>query len=251
MKRLIVNADDFGRTPGVVEGTLEAHLKGIVSSATVMILERAAAEGVRQAIERAPRLALGLHIVLTGGGPPASAPTSVPTLAPGGKFVPDAKALPEKLPADEVRREVSAQIAIFEVIAGRSPSHLDSHHHCALHPSVQPVFVEIARQRGLPVRAASSRAREELRREGLRVPDWFLESFYGDGATRDNLHMLIEALPDGTSELMCHPGHPDDELLRTSSYAKERAREIELLCDPEIPTLLDRRGIELVGFDRL
>ncbi len=251
MKRLIVNADDFGRTPGVVEGTLEAHLKGIVSSATVMILERAAPEGVRQALEQAPRLSLGLHVVLTGGGTPASAPSSVPTLAPGGRFVKDATELPKALPADEVRREISAQIAIFEVIAGRAPSHLDSHHHCALHPAVQPVFADVARQRGLPVRAASARAREQLRADGLRVPDWFLESFYGDGASRENLHMLIEALPDGTSELMCHPGHPDDELLRTSTYAKERAREIELLCDAEIPQVLDRRGIELIGFDRL
>jgi hypothetical protein len=83
------------------------------------------------------------------------------------------------------------------------------------------------------------------------VPDWFLESFYANGATRENLKMLVENLPDGTSELMCHPGHVDDDLLRGSSYSTERAREIEILCDPEIPQLLDRHGIELVGFDRL
>ena len=76
-KRLIVNADDFGRTPGVNEGTLEAHLNGIVTSATVMVLEKAARDGIRQAIERAPKLGLGLHFMLTGGGVPASAPALV------------------------------------------------------------------------------------------------------------------------------------------------------------------------------
>jgi len=251
MKRLIVNADDYGRTPGVNQGTLEAHLKGIVTSVTVMILERAARQGIHLALEQAPRLSLGLHFVITGGGTPAAAPSSVPTLAPGGRFVRNAAELPEPLPADELRRELSAQLAVFETIAGQPPSHLDSHHHSALHVSVQPVFAQVARERGLPVRAASAGAREQLRAEGLRVPDSFLGSFYADGATRENLQMLIEALPDGTSELMCHPGHPDDELLLGSSYTKERGREVELLCDPEIPQLLDRHGIELIGFDRL
>jgi len=251
MKRLIVNADDYGRTPGINAGTLEAHLKGIVTSATVMILEHSAPEGIRQALDQAPRLSLGLHFVVTGGGTPAVAPPSVPTLAPGGRFVKDADALPLTLPADEIRRELSAQLAVFEAIAGRPPTHIDSHHHSALHASVQVVFADVARERGLPVRAASARAREILRAEGLVVPDWFLESFYANGATRENLKKLVESLPDGTSELMCHPGHVDDELTRGSSYSAERAREIEILCDPEIPQLLDRFGVELVGFDRL
>src|SRR5215470_13430426 len=251
MKRLIVNADDYGRTLGINEGTLEAHLKGIVTSATVMILERSAPAGVRQALERAPRLSLGLHFVVTGGGTPAVAPTSVPTLAPGGRFVKDANSLPLTLPADEIRRELSAQLAVFEAIAGRPPTHIDSHHHSALHASVQVVFADVARERGLPVRAASPRAREILRADGLRVPDRFVESFYANGATRENLTKLLESLPDGTTELMCHPGHVDDQLKQGSSYAAEREREIQILCDPSMPQLLDRHGVELVGFDRL
>src|SRR5262249_18432696 len=72
-----------------------------------------------------------------------------------------------------------------------------------------------------------------------------------EGATRDNLRDLIEKLPDGVSELMCHPGHPDDELRRSSDYSDEREREVQLLCDPDVPTLLDRHGEEWIGFDRL
>jgi chitin disaccharide deacetylase len=251
MKRLIVNADDFGRTPGVNAGTLDAHLYGIVTSATVMILERSAAEGVRRILDMAPRLSLGLHFAITGGGTPASAPSSVPTLAPGGKFVAGAEELPGELPAEEVRRELSAQIAVFEAIAGRPPSHIDSHHHSALHASVLPVFAAVALERGLPVRGANAISREWLRQSGLRVPDEFLESFYAERATRDHLRTLIENLQDGVSELMCHPGHPDEELLRVSDYAKEREREVQILCDPEIPNWLDRHGVELIGFDRI
>ena len=70
-RRLIVNADDFGRSPGVNQGVLEAHVRGIVTSATVMVLETSAARGIREAAERAPRLSLGLHFVITGGGRPA------------------------------------------------------------------------------------------------------------------------------------------------------------------------------------
>ena len=251
MRRLIVNADDFGRTPGVTDGTLEAHRNGIVTSATVMVLERAAPESVRLALERAPRLSLGLHFVLTGGGAPAAAPASVATLAPGGRFVRRAQELPRELPEEEIRRELRAQLAIFEALAGRPPSHLDSHHHVALHASVAPVFAQAARERGLPVRGVTAHAREVLRQAGLAVPDHFLESFYGDRATAENLRTLLARLQDGTSELMCHPGYADQALVAGSSYAKEREREVEILCDPAIPKLLQKYGIQLIRFESL
>ncbi len=251
MKRLIVNADDFGRTSGVNDGTLEAHRVGIVTSATVMILERAAPEGIRQALQRAPRLSLGLHFVITGGGTPASAPSAVPTLAPGGKFVRSAKDLPDLLPPEEIRRELCAQLVVFEVLVGKPPSHLDSHHHSALHPSVQPVFAEVAKERGLRVRASNPWARAELRELELSTPDYFLDSFYGEGATLENLRSLLEDLPEGTSELMCHPGYADQPLLAGSSYAKEREREFEILCDPAVRALVNENGIELISFDQL
>ncbi len=251
MKRLIVNADDFGRSPGVNDGTLEAHRVGIVTSATVMILERAAAQGVRQALERAPRLSLGLHFTITGGGTPASAPSVVPTLAPAGKFVRRAEDLPDPLPAEEIRRELSAQIVIFEVIAGKPPSHLDSHHHSALHLSVAPVFAQVAKERGLRVRGSNPWARTQLRELGLSTPDYFFDSFYGEGATLENLRSLLEGLPEGTSELMCHPGYADQALSAGSSYAKEREREVEILCDPSVRALLKKNGVELIGFHEL
>ncbi len=251
MKRLIVNADDFGRTPGVNEGTLEAHRNGIVTSATVMVLEPAAEEGIRAALAQNPSLSLGLHFVITGGGPPASRVLDLLELAPGGHFPRLPEELPHHLPAGEIRRELKAQIALFEKIAGRLPSHLDSHHHSALHSSVQRVFAQVAEELGLPVRASDERAREELRLAGAITPDFFLDSFYAEGATAENLRALIENLQEGTSELMCHPGYADEALLSGSSYAEERERELPILCDPAIRSLIKERGVSLIGFDQL
>jgi predicted glycoside hydrolase/deacetylase ChbG (UPF0249 family) len=139
VKRLIVNADDFGRTAGVNAGTLQAHRRGIVTSATVMVLEKAAARGIREAAESAPRLSLGLHFALTGGGRPAAPAKDLSVLAPGGRFPRHREELPSEIPAAEVRRELEAQIGVFQVLARKPPSHLDSHHHVALHPSVAQV----------------------------------------------------------------------------------------------------------------
>ena len=251
MKRLIVNADDFGRTPGINAGALEAHAQGIVTSATVMVLEKSAARGIREAAERAPRLSLGLHFVLTGGGPPAAAARDIPALAPGGLLPRRPEGLPARIPPEEIRIELEAQIAIFQVLARKSPTHLDSHHHVALHPAVAPVFAAVARARSLPVRAPSEECRRTLRAAGVRTPDHFIKDFYAENVSFDRLKRILEELPDGTSELMCHPGHVDDELKTSSTYADEREWEIEVLCDPKIRELARKRKIELVGFDGL
>src|SRR5512132_3929277 len=114
VKRLIVNADDFGRSAGINAGVLETHERGIVTSATVMVLEDEAASGIREASARAPRLSLGLHFALTGGGRPAASASLVESLAPGGLFRRNREALPASLPAEEIERELEAQIGMFE-----------------------------------------------------------------------------------------------------------------------------------------
>ena len=248
MKRLIVNADDYGRTAGINEGAVESYVMGIVTSATVMILEDAAEEGLRLARAVAPDLALGLHFAVTGGGGSASPPGSLPRLAPAGRFVRSVEELPERIPEREVREELEAQIALFEKLSGKPPTHLDSHHHSALHISVAPVFASVAKERGLPVRASNGRALEQLRGKGLSVPDYFLESFFGSGATSENLRFILAHLREGVSELMCHPGYPDDTLVKNSSYAQEREKEIAALCDPAVREVLAAEGIELIDF---
>ena len=251
VKRLIVNADDFGRTAGVNAGALQAHKCGIVTSATVMVLEKAAARGIREAAERAPRLSLGLHFALTGGGRPASPARDLPVLAPGGRFRRRREDLPSEIPAAEVRRELEAQIGVFQVLARKPPSHLDSHHHVALHPSVAPVFAAVARERSLPTRAPTDECRRVLRAAGVRTPDVFVDRFYAKGVSVATLEEILDQLAEGTSELMCHPGFADRELEESSTYSQEREREIEALCDPGLRGRLRERGIALVDFAAL
>lgn len=251
MKRLIVNADDFGRTPGVNAGVVEAHLLGIVTSATVMVLEPAAGEGVADARRRAPRLSLGLHFALTGGGLPASAPESIRSLLVDGRFRRFPADFPEELAPEEVARELEAQISLFEKMAGDPPTHIDSHHHSALHPSVQPVVADAALRLGVPVRASSVAARDALRGRGVRTPDRFVDGFHGAGATAENLRSIIGGLAHETTELMCHPAHVDEGLLSGSSYAGERERELALLCDPDVKAFLVEQGVGLVPFREL
>jgi hypothetical protein len=188
---------------------------------------------------------------VTGGGRSASPPGSLPRLAPAGRFVRSVEELPERIPEQEVREELEAQIALFEKLAGKPPTHLDSHHHSALHVSIAPVFASVAKERELPVRASNARVLAQLREKRLRVPDFFLESFFGSGATSENLRFILAHLREGVSELMCHPGHPDDALVRDSSYAREREEEIAALCDPRVREALDAGGIQLITFSTL
>ena len=251
MKSLIVNADDFGRTPGVNAGVLEAHGEGIVTSATVMVLERAASRGIREASERAPRLSLGLHFCVTGGGPPAAPARAVPTLAPGGTFRRTAEELPTRIPPAEVRAELEAQIAVFQMLARKDPTHLDSHHHAARHPAIAPVYAAVARGRRLPARAPDLETRRVLREAQVRTPDRFEDGFHGDGVRVELLARILQELPDGVTELMCHPAVVDDALRGGSRYADVRDAEREILCDPAIREIVRARKIRLAGFEAL
>ncbi|MEP6995363.1 MAG: ChbG/HpnK family deacetylase [Acidobacteriota bacterium] len=251
MKLLIVNADDFGRTAGVNAGTLQAHADGVVTSATVMVLEPHAESGFRDAAQRAPSLSLGLHFVLTGGGRPAAAPADLPTLAPRGLFRRSREELPRRIPHEEIRAELEAQLGLFQILARKPPTHLDSHHHVALHGSVAPVFAEVARERSLPARASNRQARKMLRAAGVRTPDDFIDRFYADGVRFETLQEILSGLREGISELMCHPGFADAELRKGSSYAQEREREIAVLGDPRVREIVRARNIRLVGFEAL
>ncbi len=251
VKKLIVNADDFGRSEGVNAGTLEAHARGIVTAATVMVLETSSARGIRAAAERAPKMSLGLHFVVTGGGRPAAAARAVPTLAPEGRFLRRREDLPTHIPAQEIQMELEAQIDIFQVLARKPPTHIDSHHHAALHPSIAPVFAAVARGLSLPVRASSDAARRALRAAGVKTPDRFFDGFHAEGVSFETLERILESAPEGVSELMCHPGRVDEELKGGSTYVVEREWEIEVLCDPGIRQRMRALGIELVGFDAL
>ncbi|HET8647582.1 MAG TPA: carbohydrate deacetylase [Vicinamibacteria bacterium] len=248
-KRLIVNADDLGRTPGINQGIFEAHDKGVVTSATLMV-NHPAARAVPELSARHPGLGIGLHVALTGGVP-ASPREHVPSLVDGQGRLPSAPDGLAGAQAEHVLAEARAQLRRFREIMGREPTHFDSHHHSHRRPVVLEALLTLAWETGLPVRNVSEEAGRTLARENVPTTDRFVDGFYDQGATMENLLRILVEVPPGTTELMCHPARVDDELRGSSSYADSRERELALLTDREVRQQVQALGIRLIHFGEL
>ena len=250
VKQLIVNADDLGRTEGINEGVFDAHRRGIVTSATLMVNYPAARRVAALSRDR-PDLGIGLHVALTGGTPALPA-ERVPSLVDEGGRLPGKPAGLAAADPGEILAEVRAQLRSFREIMGRDPTHFDSHHHSHREvPAVLEAIVSVAWETGLPVRGAGPQVADRLRREGVPTPDHFIEEFYDEGATLSELVRIVEGLPLGTSELMCHPAVVDEELRSTSGYAEPRTRELDALTPAEARRAVQRSGVRLLHVGQL
>jgi predicted glycoside hydrolase/deacetylase ChbG (UPF0249 family) len=218
VKRLVVNADDLGYDPEIDRGILEAHARGIVTSATAMVETAFAEEALRAA---PPGLGVGLHAVIDAGAGRAA--------------------------AEEALRR---QLARFRALRGADPTHLDSHKHAHAAPAVLDALAAVAAELGVPVRALDAPMRAALRARGIPAADRFL----GDAALRPawTLEALLRALAglgEGVTELMAHPGHAPSRA--RTSFGAEREVELAALCHPEARALLDRGGVRLCTYAEL
>lgn len=243
---LIVNADDLGSTVAVNDGIFAAHRDGIVTSATLMVA-RSGAEDAAARLDRFPDLGVGLHVALTGGRP-LRAPEDVPSLVDAEGRLPRHREGLVGADPDDLRAEVEAQLARFEALVGRGPTHLDGHHHCLRLAAVLRPMIDYARRQGIPVRRASEDVATRLAEAGIRTTNTFNEDFYAEGANLEALMARFEALQPGTHELMVHPGEVDDRLRETSTYTDARRVELEILTDPRVRGAIDDRGIRLATF---
>ena len=230
VRRLIVNADDFGLSPGVNRGIIEAHARGIVTSASLMVRCPAAAEAAAFAREH-PRLSVGLHVDLGEW------------VCRDGGWVARYVVVPTDQPA-AVEAEVRQQLDAFRALMGRAPTHLDSHQHVHRVEPARAVFVTVARELGVPLRHCT---------RGLR----YCGDFYGQTSTGDPLPHAIEAetliallrgLRGEVTELACHPGH---DLDLGTTYRAERSSEVAALCDPRVRAALTEERIQLCSFSDL
>lgn len=249
MTAIIVNADDLGRSVGINDGIFAAHRRGLVTSATLMVGFPAAADAARRLPEH-PELGVGLHATFTGGRPTLP-PGRVPSLVDiQGQLPRRPESLAGAAPG-EVLAELRNQLAVFRDLTGRLPTHLDSHHHSHRLPGVLDAVVAVAREHDLPVRCASAEVAERLRRDRVRSTDAFVERFFGPDATLPVLLEILAAIAHGSAgltEIMCHPGFADDELRGSSTYADERAREVEVLSHPEALAMVRELGLRPVHF---
>jgi chitin disaccharide deacetylase len=217
-RQLVVNADDLGYDPEIDRGILEAHRLGIVTSATLMVGTPFARDALAAV---PPSLAVGLHAVFPPG-----------------------------LDETEIERALLEQLRRFEDLRGRPPSHLDSHKHVHAQPGALAAFGRVAARRRLPVRALDERMRQALRAVGVRTADHFLgRADKYPCWTVEKLRETLRSLPDGVTEIMCHPGHTPSHAL--TSFGKEREEELLAVCDPGSRAILSDREIALVAYDRL
>jgi len=248
-RRLIVNADDLGRTDGINSGIFDAHEKGIVTSATLMVMYPAAAEAAA-ALADHPDLGVGLHVQLSGGTPLLPAATVPSLVDAAGRFPAKPEGL-EGASADQIRVEVEAQFERFLELVGRLPTHLDGHHHCLRRPLVCEALIEIARRHRLPIRRASPTVADWLEQTGVATTDAFVEDFYGPEVQLEVLLRLLRQIGDGSTELMVHPGRSSAALRESSSYADQREAELLLLTHPEVLAAVEELALDLTHFGQL
>jgi chitin disaccharide deacetylase len=219
MKYLIVNGDDFGASPGISRGIIDAHQHGILTSASLLVdpPEVEQAVGLAAAF---PDMSLGLHVDLD------NELDETPASAPG------------------IRESLRRQFRRFEELVGRPPTHLDSHHNVHRDPRALPHFLDLAREHDLPLR------------EHSRVR--YFSKFYGQWAGQTHLEqvsvekleqMVASEIVDGITELSCHPGYVDDS--RVTSYRIEREAELRTLCDPRIRRALAEWRIALISYHQV
>ena len=290
MRRLIVNADDFGLTAGVNRAIVEAHTRGIVTSSTLMANGPAFDDAIRLA-QQTPQLDVGGHLVLIDGHPVLDASRlrtitlrdSDPASFRDGLRSFAARALTGRLDPAEIEAEASAQIRKIQS-AGIQVSHVDSHKHTHLFPAVlRPILraaiacgVRAVRnpfgpRRPLPssellarpslwtryaevriLRALAGKFRDAVRRQGLITPDGTF-GIVVTGELDERLFRAIAAIvPEGIWEFVCHPGYNDADLQRAATRLREsRETELQVLTLPAAKQLLADQGISLISYREL
>ena len=265
MKKLVINADDFGFTHDVNAGIIEAHQNGILTATTLMANGCAFDDAVRLAREN-PALDIGVHLVLVGGD----------SMLDGSPFPQGLDALVHSMlrrrirPYDELKPQINRIVN-----AGLQPTHLDTHKHTHLLPPVLDAVARLSEEYGIrwvrrpfdfPMSArghvpwairlmsrcmhgVGTHFHSVLARRGCRVTDHFA-GFQLTGRFRTaELVALIRSLPEGITEFMCHPGRCTDELRRARTRLKEsREDELNALIAPEVRQALAEQQIQLVRY---
>jgi hopanoid biosynthesis associated protein HpnK len=282
-RKLIVSADDFGLSPGVNAGIIAAHREGILTNASLMVCGAAAVEAVELA-RAAPTLAVGLHLVLLQGRA-ATAAAEIPDLVEAdGMFGSNPLTTGFRYffslrLRSQLEREIRAQLDRYAA-TGLPLSHVDGHVNIHMHPTVLAILLDLApsyrvgairlpreplatslrldrRATGrklvesLVFRALSAHAARKLRARGIRHPDHLFGLHQSGRMTEDYLLGVLNALPDGITEIYCHAGISDEEARRWRPADYDSAAEMAALCSPRVRAALRDWGIEPISYRQL
>ena len=287
MKNLIVNADDWGWSDGVNRGIAEAHRNGIVTSASVLANGTAFLAALELA-RAMPGIGVGVHLNLSDGAPAAEPETVTSLLNEDGAFAGGPEGLLLRMARravelSEVEREWDAQITLVRE-AGIAPTHLDGHKHVHMLPGLFEIALRLAKRHGIAaIRVAHEEsslrtalgarrerhggivmrqgvqarglkllardAREIAERAGIAAADYFCGIAQTGELTREGVERLLRTLPEGTTELMVHPGYLDERLENSATRLREsRQEEVRILTDTRIRNVVASEGIRLIDY---
>lgn len=243
--KVIVNADDFGYSKGQNLGVLECFQEGIVSSTSLMVNM----PGFDHAIELMRQyscLKVGLHFVMTVGKPLSDARGLTNE---DGYFDHDLERI-EKAEIQEIEKEYRAQLNKF-MQSGFKPTHLDYHYGCT--NKQYEIIMKLAKELNIPIRAIDRDVEEKARLKQVKSSRNFMNQFYDDGVSLDNLLQIFENNKDkDLIEIMCHPAYVDATILKNSSYHIKRAFEKEILTSEKVKEFLkEHEDIQLISYQEL
>ncbi len=277
MQTLIINADDFGLSPGVNRGILSAFRDGILTSTTLLANLCHFDDAVALAREN-PELPVGVHLSLLWG-PPVTDTTQIPSLLErDGRFPRSLTVLARRyflgaLSLEQVRIELRRQIAKV-LDTGLAATHGGARKHIPCLPGIPAAVIAVAKEVGInkvrlpyeatpapgpwPARAKQRlirylcrNGRGRLERFDMRTTDHFAGIGDMDGLDATSLIRILNGLDDGVTELMCHPGYLDDEARKYSKVPPHRETELEGLCDPRLQELVAVNEIRLTSYREL
>lgn len=279
LRYIIINADDFGRHAEINRAVEEGLVHGCLRSATVMP-GGAAFAGAIDIARRHEELGLGVHFTLVDGHP-ILPPEEIPSLVGSeGDFLPDHTALLKRylkggVNLEEVRRELAAQLQKIEA-TGIPISHVDSHQHMHTLPGIIDIVLDLAARVGIravrtprtPLFAGAFGGLGQLvgrlglstlarlaackaHRRGLLTPDNFAGIVAGEAVSEGELLHLIAHLPQGTTEVMMHPGMKNDVLQEDSGWQHDFEAELAAILSPRVGEALRKAEVEPVNFRHL
>jgi hopanoid biosynthesis associated protein HpnK len=290
VRRLIVNADDFGFTSGVNRAIVDGHTRGIVTSTTLMATGQAFEEAVNLA-KTVPHLSVGCHVVLIDGQPVLETGrlSTLTSTRSGSVRFPDslkafaARAIGGRFDSNEIEAEATAQIRKIQV-AGITVSHVDTHKHTHLFPAVLRPLLRAARACGVQairnpfgprrplrsgellarpglwtryaevriLRTLSGRFRDAVKKSDFATPDGTFGVVVTGVLDEKLFRHIAEIIPEGTWEFVCHPGYNDADLQRAQTRLRaSRETELRVLTMPDVRELLSNSGIELISYNSL
>ena len=283
-RRLIVNADGFGFGGGATQGIFDALAGGGPITSVSVNANFEEAQRTRELASRYPAVSIGVHVNPVAGAPVLPAREVASLVGSDGLFHgPNFGRFRRagRIRTEELSAEFEAQIERVRAWAGPNLTHLDSHQNS--HLSYFDLFLDLARKCRIPfirtnasaicleaprpalarlaayarrphVLAVHALRRRQMRRaagRGLAMADRLVTVGYagrGNKAVAENWERILTNLPEGTSEIYCHPAYPDDTLRRWANYVEPRRRELEILASDRLTVFARERGVRLVSF---